>query len=244
MKTVGVLGGMGPAATVDFFARIVAATPATRDQDHLRLIIDNNPKVPDRNAALSDTGPSPAEPMSAMARGLERAGADLLVIACNTAHAFIGAVRKSVAIPVLDMVEETALAVRQAFPTGGKVGLLAADGCLSAGLYQSALERQGIAAIALDPVGQACFMDLLYRLKAGSPRDELAEEMTRLSLGLEERGAELLVAACTEVPLLLSAADYPGTLLNSTDVLVTATIREAAGACWPASGGASESRSR
>lgn len=227
MKTVGVLGGMGPAATVDFFARIVAATPAASDQDHLHLIIDNNPQVPDRNAAIAGHGPSPADAMAAMGVRLERAGARFLVIACNTAHAFIGAVRNKVSIPVLDMVEETVLVVRERFPAAQRIGLLAADGCLEAGLYQTALDRYGLVATPLDPQRQARFMDILYRLKAGYPRADLATETRRLALHLEEMGADVIVAACTEVPLLLSETDLSIPLLNSTDALVAHTIRTA-----------------
>lgn len=226
MKTVGILGVMGPAATVDIFSKIVAATPATCDQDHLRLIIDNNPKLPDRNAALAGMGPLPAKPMAAMARGLERAGADVLIIACNTAHAFISAVRAAVRIPVLDMVEETAIAARRRVPAGGKVGLVAADGCLASGLYQSALARRGLVAVTLDPPRQASFMDLLYRLKAGQRADDLSPEMQRLTPELE-MDTELLIAACTELPLLLPDEGHSGPLLKSTDALVAATIRTA-----------------
>ena len=228
MKTVGVLGGMGPAATIDFFARVVAATPAARDQDHLRLIIDNNPQLPDRNEAIAGHGESPANAMALMGENLQRSGADLLVIACNTAHAFIDAVRTSVTIPVLDMVEETALLVRERYPTAERVGLLAADGCLAAQLYQSALERHGLSPLLLDPTRQSRFMGILYRVKAGHSPAGLAAEMKRLAMHLEAMGADMIVGACTEVPLLISAGDPTAPpLVNSTDALVAATIREA-----------------
>ena len=227
MKTVGVLGGMGPAATIDFFARIVAATPAARDQDHLHLIIDNNPQVPDRNAAIAGHGASPAAAMARMGENLQRSGAQLLVIACNTAHAFIGAVRRVVTVPVLDMVEETVLLLGERAPGAGKIGLLAADGCLQAGLYQTALERHGLASVTLDTGRQSRFMDILYRLKAGQSQTGLASEMKRLVFHLEEMGADAIVAACTEVPLLVSARDSNLPLINSTDALVASTIRAA-----------------
>lgn len=111
-RVVGVIGGMGPAATLDFYAKLIAATPATREQDHLRVLIDSNPGVPDRNLALAGGAPSPeAAPgpvLADMARGLERAGADLLVMACNTAHAFEADIRRAVAIPFVSIITETA----------------------------------------------------------------------------------------------------------------------------------------
>ena len=91
---VGILGGMGPAATVDLVSKILAATDAARDQDHLHLIVDCNPKVPNRNEAVDGTGPSPAPALVAMARRLEAAGADFLVMACNTAHAWEAEIRE------------------------------------------------------------------------------------------------------------------------------------------------------
>src|SRR5215217_5751504 len=109
MKTLGVLGGMGPAATLDFLAKLQAATPAVRDQDHLRVLIDINPQVPDRNTGEADPGPVLAD----MARGLVAQGAQVLAIACNTAHAFADKVR-SAGVPLIDMIEVACEAARDA----------------------------------------------------------------------------------------------------------------------------------
>src|SRR5262249_24822880 len=106
-RTVGVLGGMGPAATLDFFARVLAATSAGRDQDHIRLIIDCNPAVPDRNEAVAGKGPSPVPLLSAMAQGLEGAGAELLVMPCNAAHAFLRELAQSTALPIVSIIDVT-----------------------------------------------------------------------------------------------------------------------------------------
>src|SRR5579863_8958181 len=101
-KVVGVIGGMGPEATVDFMHRLIAATPARDDADHLHILVDNNPKIPSRIAALIDgTGEDPTPVLRAMARGLEAQGADFLVIPCNTAHHYLPAIAESVRIPLL-----------------------------------------------------------------------------------------------------------------------------------------------
>ena len=103
---IGLLGGMGPMATVELMRRVVAATPARDDADHIRMIVDNNPKVPSRIAALIEgTGADPAPVLAAMARGLAIAGADVLAIPCMTAHAYLPAIRAAVAVPVIDMIE-------------------------------------------------------------------------------------------------------------------------------------------
>src|SRR5438105_4441452 len=124
-KVVGVIGGMGPAATIHFMTRVMALTPAVTDQEHLRLIVDNNGALPDRNAAVRGEGPSPGPMLAEMARGLERAGAQLLVMPCNTAHAFADEVRAAASVPFLDIVEITCEAALASGP--GKVGVLAAD---------------------------------------------------------------------------------------------------------------------
>ena len=168
-RTLGVLGGMGPAATLDFLAKLQRATPATTDQDHVRVLMDLNPKVPDRNAALAGDGPSPGPVLAEMARGLERAGADGIVIVCNSAHAFAGEVAAALTrAPLIDIVGETVAELRRRHPGARRVGVLAAAACLDARLYQTAFEAAGVETVV--PTGElrARFMALLYGIKAGS----------------------------------------------------------------------------
>lgn len=226
-KTIGIIGGMGPAATVDLFAKLVAATKAERDQDHLRILIDNNPRVPNRNDAIAGVGPSPAPQLAASARGLQQAGADFLVIACNTAHAFQCEIEAAVTIPLISMIEATADEAIRA--RADKVGVLAVDGCRGAGLYQRAFEQRGVTALFLDDAAQAEFMKLVFRVKAGDAGGEAQERMRALANALCARGAGAIVAACTEVPLVLSVDALPVPLVNSTDALVSRAIASAMG---------------
>jgi aspartate racemase len=226
MMTVGVLGGMGPAATVDFFARVVRATPAATEQQHLHLIIDNNPGVPNRNLGVAGTGPSPGPALAQMARRLEQAGADFLVMPCNTAHAFVDDIHAATRLPFINMVDETILAVK-AQAEAGAVGLLAADGCLIAGLYQNGLDGIGRTPLLLDAPDQQRFMSLLYRIKAGETDDAVRETMREFANTLIRRGARVIVAACTEVPIVLAADAIDVPLVSSTDVLVDRTIERA-----------------
>ena len=115
---VGVLGGMGPEATVDFMTRVLAATPARVDQEHIRMLVDHNPGIPDRHAAIAGTGPDIGPELAAMARGLEAAGADFLVMVCNTAHAYTEAIRTAVSIPFVSIVDVVMAAVAER-PAGG-----------------------------------------------------------------------------------------------------------------------------
>ena len=219
--TLGVLGGMGPQAGIDFVAKLIAATPVQSEQDHIRVLLDSNPKVPDRNRAIramiengrSDAdGPGPV--LARMAKGLQDAGADFLAMACNTAHAFAPDIRAAVTIPLVSIIDEAVAEAARAAPA--KVGLLAADGCIQAALYQIALTRCGMEPLTLTPDRQAAFMDLLYRIKLGDLSGTARGQMAALARDLEDRGAGMIIAGCTEVPLVLDPASVAVPVLDST----------------------------
>lgn len=221
---VGVIGGMGPVATVQYMARVQALTPAARDQDHLRLIVDCNPHVPDRNAAATAGGPSPAQVLAGMAKGLERSGAQMLAMPCNAAHAYAPEIQAAVSIPFLNLIDAVCDQAAAAAPS---VGLLAADGCREAGLYQNGLSRRGVEAILCGETEQAAFMQLLYRIKAGDHSSEVRTRMRELAEDLIERGAQAIVAGCTEVPLVLGPADVPVPFADSIEILAARTVEAA-----------------
>jgi len=211
MKTLGVLGGMGPAATLDFLAKLQAATPAARDQDHIRVLVDINPQVPDRNG--EDDTPGPV--LAAMAVGLRDAGAEVLAIACNTAHAYADAVRDSSGLPLVDMIGIACEAARRAGAT--RVGVLATG--LALGLYAERLTGMGLEPVALSKAKQEWFMSLLYRIKGGDLGEEVQDEMAAVARSLAEAGAEAVIAGCTEAPLVLSAAELDVPLIDAGQTL-------------------------
>jgi aspartate racemase len=224
--TVGVIGGMGPAATTQFIARVQALTPARGDQDHLRLLVDCNPQVPDRNVAATAGGPSPAQVLASMARGLETAGAQLLAMPCNAAHAYASDIAGAVSIPFVNLIEAVANeAVAQA--QGGAVGLIAADACLEAGLYQEAFARRGAELLIPSAKGEAAFMALLYRIKSGDLGAEVQSAMADLAQDLIARGAAVVVAGCTEVPLVLKPGAISVPLADSIEILAARTVEAA-----------------
>ena len=223
------MGGLGPEATLDFFAKVLAKTGAGTDQEGLHLLINNNPKVPNRNEAVANTGPSPGPMLAEMARALEGAGADFLVMVCNAAHAFQEDVTDAVDIPFVSIIKETVRATRQALPGVRSVGVLGSSGCLDAKLYQDAFAEHGVRVLEPEGAAREEFMTLLYRIKAGDKGEEVRAAMRRLAEGLVQEGAEAVVAGCTEVPLVLFESDLPCPLINSTDVLVDATIDYARG---------------
>ena len=225
--TVGVLGGMGPEATVDFMAKVIAFTPAEKDQDHVHMLVDNNPKVPNRQAAILADGVDPRPELAAMAARLEASGADFLVIPCNTAYVFRDAVNEAVGIPLISIIDVTVAAVVGS--GAAKVGILATEGCLVAGLYQAALAEAGLELIAPTRDELAMFTKLIQRIKVGDQGDEVAASMRLLANALVERGAESIIVGCTEVPLVLTSSMLDVPLISSTDVLAQETVLLALG---------------
>ena len=226
MPTAGVLGGLGPAATVDFMARVLAGTDASRDQDHIRLLVDHNPGVPDRHRAIAEGSPDVGPQLADMARGLESAGADFLVMVCNTAHAWSDDIRAAVNIPFISIVDVTVGALGE---VPRRAGVMAAEGCLRADLYQRALAAAGHEPILWDERELSQFMELVYRVKAGERDPDIGSAMSRLAASLEFSGADVLIAGCTEIPLMLDPGASSLPLLSSTDILVEHTIALARG---------------
>ena len=224
MRAVGVLGGMGPAATLDFMAKVLAADPRASEQDKIRLIIDCDPGILDRNAAVRGEGPSPGPALADMARGLVGAGADFLVIACNTAHAWVDDIAAAVDAPVLSMIEAACDAIAPRHPAARRIGLLAGQGCLDAQVYQKAFAARGWQAALPGPDDQAAFMAALYRVKAGSLGEAERSVFLACAEATVAAGAQIVVAGCTEVPLLLKASDLAVPLIDPTQILAERTV--------------------
>lgn len=223
---VGILGGMGPLATAEFLRLVVAVTPAKRDQDHLHVVVNSNPSIPDRTAALLDGGPSPVPMLVQSAQLLESAGAEILAMPCNTAHRFLCAIRAAVSIPMLDMITMTADALARGH--AGTVGVMATAGTLCTNLYGRALERRGVAWTAPDSAHQELLNRAIELVKAGaaSGAAELAE---KVAFRVAEQGADVLVLGCTELPMALSAVDLPIPMVDPMEILARGVV-DAAGA--------------
>lgn len=224
------MGGMGPAATVDFLGKLLAASGADRDQDHPRILVDCDPTVPERHAAIRGAGPSPAPRLIAMAQGLERAGAEVLCMPCNTAHAFEADVRAATSAEWVSIVQSTVALTLETFPSVKGVALLAAQGTLDADLYGPALAAQDAKALRLNDGDQSRFMGLLWRIKRGETGPDERAEMRALGARLIDDGAEVVIAACTEVPLVLANGDLAAPMIDSSAALANAVIAAARGA--------------
>ncbi|MBW2409033.1 MAG: aspartate/glutamate racemase family protein, partial [Deltaproteobacteria bacterium] len=206
-KTIGILGGMGPEATVDCFDKIIKNTPAAADQDHLRVVIDSNPAVPDRTAAIIGDGDSPVPVMVAGCHTLQRAGADFIIIPCGSAHVFLADLQQQIELPILSIFDAVAEAIKREYPDMKTVGLLGTTGTVSGGLFQKRLIMDEIRTLVPDSEMQSKIMSAVYDMKnAETPRSrsEITNDLVAAAESLISRkpeGAEGIIAGCTEIPL-------------------------------------------
>lgn len=229
---VGILGGMGPEATVDLLRRVVAKTPARDDADHIHMLIDNNPHVPSRIAALIDgTGPSPGPELVRMARQLEANGAGMLAIACNTAHWYAPDIARAVGIELLNMIELAADRLRAAGHR--QVGLLASTAVVRIGLYEAALAARGLALSV--PAQQPALMEVIRAVKAGDTGPVRRAAFRDVAEELAAGGVDVLLVACTELSVLTGALGGLATpVIDALDVLASEIVDRAVGAATPA----------
>lgn len=221
-KTLGIIGGMGPMATADLFSKIIANTDANSDAGHIHIFIDNNPAIPDRTKAVLDGSDEPLAFLAEAARNLVKMGADLLLLPCNTSHAYYPQLCEAVDAPVIHMIEETAA---HAASLGLKrVGLLATKGTLHARLYENALAPFDIEAIVPDEAGQGEVMKLIYNgVKAGAEAYDttaVREVLDRMA----QRSADTFLLGCTELPLAFEKYGLCYPVIDPALILARAAI--------------------
>ena len=206
MRRVGILGGMGPEATILLMRRVLAATGAADDAGHIPLIVDQNPQVPSRIAHLIEgTGEDPGPVLAAMARRLVAAGAEALAMPCNTAHHYADKIRDAVRVPFLDMVEIAADHAARLAGRGGRVGILASPAVRRVGLFDRALAARGLT--ALHATDEAMMLAAIRGIKAGGPTESSRKTLRHAASDLGARGADLLMIACTEFSLIADAVE-------------------------------------
>lgn len=225
-REIGVIGGVGPLATVYFLDKIVRLTRAERDQDHLNLVVLQHSAIPDRTEFVlgrSDEDPGPV--MARDARRLAGMGVELIVVPCNTAHHFVRQVEAATDVPIISIVAETVAEVATTRPDVTTIGLLATSGTLDSGVYQHAADAHGLGVVVPDDADQDAVMRIIYdQVKAGKPVDmELFNGVVERLLA---RGAQVVVLGCTELSVIAEDADLLADprFVDSLDVLARRTI--------------------
>jgi aspartate racemase len=228
-RIIGILGGMGPEATLDLYRHIIYLTPAVKDQDHIRVLIYSNPKIPDRTRAIDAGGESPLNHLIEAARLLEGDGAGVIAMPCNAAHHFLPEIQEKISIPILNMIEETCRAFRRQLPEAKTAGLLATTGTVHSGVYRRALSRAGLHVLTPNDADHQKVQAAIAQVKAGAHNRSTRETFEYVGARLMEAGAQAIILGCTEIPLSFDpdAVDYP--TLNPTRILAQAAVDWALG---------------
>ncbi len=222
-KTVGIIGGMGPEATVDLMQRIIDLTPAEDDIDHIRCLVDNNPKIPSRiKAIIEGNGEDPGPCMADMGKHLESWGADFLAIPCNTAHYYYDAVQNAVNIPVINLINLVVNHVKINFPDHDKIGILASPAVAITDLYTKRLEKLGLKDIWPDASYQDQLFSIIKQVKKGNTGIQVKEDYKKVCKNLTDKGATIAITACTELSSLREP--LPIKEIDAAQVLATEIV--------------------
>lgn len=230
-KLLGVLGGMGPLATADFMRKLTELTPASRDQDHVPVLVYSNPQVPDRSTAIMGKGESPLPALLGGIARLQDAGAEAIAIPCNTAHYWYDEMVAASRVPILHIVGSVCDVLRGKGIAGGTVGVMGTAGTLHTGIYQGYLQRSGYnCVLPSDAEMTELVMPGIVSVKAGdlpAAKRVLGAAAQRLA----DRGAQMVVLGCTEIPLALAdtSPEAAARYVDSTAALAQAALAWARG---------------
>ncbi|QBY01396.1 aspartate/glutamate racemase family protein [Rhodophyticola sp. CCM32] len=223
MRPVGILGGMGPEATVLLMQKVIAAVSAEDDADHIPLLVDQNPQVPSRIKRLIDgTGADPAPVLVGMAQKLQAAGAEALAMPCNTAHHYAGAVQAATSVPFLDMVALSVAKARDLAGADGRVGILASPAVRQVGLFDAALAKAGLTPVYASD--ETALLTAIRSIKAAGPTETARATLHAASHTLLNSKACVQLIACTEFSLIADVLAEGAKRVDTLDVLVEAIV--------------------
>jgi aspartate racemase len=229
-KIIGILGGMGPEAAGFFFDAIIRLTKAAGDQDHARILIWNDPTVPPRSEAILEGGPSPLPAILNGIRILEKGGAGLIVMPCITAHYWAPQIKARARVPFIDLIEETARQAKKEIPGLDRVGLIATAGTVRSGIFHRAFARRSVEMIVPNDRDQARIMESIYAadgIKAGVKSARARNAVVRIARKLAAQGTQAIIAGCTEIPLVLRAADLRVPFLDPMTIGAVVCLKKA-----------------
>ncbi len=229
-KIIGILGGMGPEATAYFYELIIKNTKAVKDQEHIRVIIYANPEVPPRTDAILEEGESPLPYLVEGVRILKGMGADFIVMPCVTAHYWLHEIIAQERVSFLSLLDESVLYAHRKIPELKKAGLISSTGTIKSRLFHDTFEKEGVEIMCPNDEEQEQVMDAIFGekgIKAGFTTGRPKESIQDAARKLIERGAEAVIAGCTEVPLVLKDEDIPVPLIEPLQILAEVSIKMA-----------------
>ena len=220
---LGILGGMGPLATVDFMQKVIEKTMAGNDQEHLPMLVHNVPQIPDRSACILSEGEDPFLAMAAGVRKLEEGGAQCIVMPCNTAHYWFDQLQTIARVPMISIIDCVLMAIRQQGIQ--RVGIMATSATVAAGMYSKKLADDNRESLIPDEQGQQELMDAIYAIKAGR-LEEGSSAMETVFNQLTKQGAQAVILGCTEIPVGLKriAIEKPDQCIDATALLAQTCV--------------------
>lgn len=227
-KTIGILGGMGPRSTVDLFEKIILNTPATKDQDHLHILINNNPQIPSRVEAFMDERVNPLSALIQSALVLEKAGADFIIMPCHTAHIWIEELQKSTSVPFYNMIENTVSYIIENKLDVPKTIILATPTTIEKQLYQKLLQKHNLHFTVPSIPEQQIVYNSILKVKSGFIEDNpYIDSLNEILSSYKGKGVTSLLAACTEIALLYPFLTKELEILDPTLMLAKMAVRKA-----------------
>ena len=225
-KIIGLLGGMGPYATLDIFKKILDLTPAKKDWEHLRIIIDNNPKIPSRTRYFLYKEQNPEEELIKTAKNLEKAGADFIIFGCSTAYYWKDKINQRINIPIIDMYEESRKYIINKIPDIKKIGLITADIVYDLRLFDKEFKKSNIEIIKPDIEDIEKIRKVIEMIKLNKLSPDLIKDLNGVSNTLILKGAQAILLGCTELQVIFSEKHLKIPFFDATDILVKSAIKK------------------
>ncbi len=228
-KVLGIIGGMGSIASTNFLKELMSQTPAQNDQEYIEIILHNNSKIPDRTEAILHNGESPVKELKRSAKILENTGADYILFECITAHHFAGEVTKELKdAKFLNMIDVTVDRIKKEYGDLKNIGILATTGAIDSGLWQKSLKKHSLNPVLMDrEIHEEEFMKSIYDkegIKNNFITDRNRDKMLKCVENLKQKGAEAVIAGCTEVPLILNQKDIDLPLIDPPEIMIEKII--------------------
>lgn len=223
-KTVGIIGGMGPEATADLFEKIIYFTDANSDQEHIHLVIDNNTSIKDRSYYILNKKNSPEEELIKTAQNLEKYGVDLIAMPCNTAHYFYEKIQLSINIPLINMIKETAIYLKENRENLDFI-LLSTEGTYESNIYKREFEKAGLDITYPKKDYKVVIMDAIYKFKKSKPIDidKFIDALDKIKMGK----SSVFILGCTELPLIFKKYSIKDDYIDNTEILAKSIIKKA-----------------
>ncbi|PCI54274.1 MAG: aspartate racemase [Alphaproteobacteria bacterium] len=233
MKKIGVIGGMGPEATLDFYGKIIQSTPAGCDQDHIPVAFEVCPQIPDRTKFIVGQGEDPVPLLIEASQNLINVGSSVLCMPCNTAHYFIDDLSKKLTVPFINMIDCVQQEILRKHPDARSIGLLATSGTIQSRVYHRVLEKNNMSILRVTEDFQNTLMDIIYAVKSGRQK-EIVPTFQQCINTLENQGVDVIITGCTELPLLMPYISTMVPTIDPTLSLAESVVKFSLG--WPEEG--------